>query len=143
MTKDCKIAALVSAEDRAIEALLEADPATPDFNYILNNIGLCRQIRETVTYSSLDDEPDGEQLNQAPAEPEPAGEADIPQVPWNPETAEAAALDRETVKKKLIELSTKGVKLDKIFEQMGCANLSAVPAERYPELLYLAEREVG
>jgi cell pole-organizing protein PopZ len=58
---------------------------------------------------------------ETPAEPEP--------------TAPAAAPTLEEVRAKLVAYKEKGKSLKDLFETVGCANLSAVPAERYSELL--------
>jgi hypothetical protein len=39
------------------------------------------------------------------------------------------------VRAKLVAYKEKGKSLKDLFETVGCANLSAVPAERYSELL--------
>ena len=41
----------------------------------------------------------------------------------------------EEVRAKLVAYKEKGKSLKDLFETVGCANLSAVPAERYSELL--------
>ena len=53
------------------------------------------------------------------------------------ETPEAppAAPTLEDVRAKLVAYKEKGKSLKDLFETVGCANLSAVPAERYSELL--------
>ena len=53
------------------------------------------------------------------------------------ETPEAppAAPTLEEVRAKLVAYKEKGKSLKDLFETVGCANLSAVPAERYSELL--------
>jgi hypothetical protein len=49
--------------------------------------------------------------------------------------APPAAPTREEVRAKLVAYKEKGKSLKDLFETVGCANLSAVPAERYSELL--------
>ena len=46
-----------------------------------------------------------------------------------------AAPTLEEVRAKLVAYKEKGKSLKDLFETVGCANLSAVPAERYSELL--------
>jgi|TARA_R110000868_G_scaffold67494_1_gene200269 cell pole-organizing protein PopZ len=49
--------------------------------------------------------------------------------------APPAAPTLEEVRAKLVAYKEKGKSLKDLFETVGCANLSAVPAERYSELL--------
>jgi len=49
--------------------------------------------------------------------------------------AAAPAVTLEEVRAKLVAYKEKGKSLKHLFETVGCANLSAVPAERYVELL--------
>ena len=49
--------------------------------------------------------------------------------------AAAPAVTLEEVRAKLVAYKEKGKSLKDLFETVGCANLSAVPAERYVELL--------
>ncbi len=50
-------------------------------------------------------------------------------------TEPPAAPTLEEVRAKLVAYKEKGKSLKDLFETVGCANLSAVPAERYVELL--------
>lgn len=53
-----------------------------------------------------------------------------------PEAPSAApAITLEEVRAKLVAYKEKGKPLKDLFETVGCANLSAVPPERYAELL--------
>ena len=52
-----------------------------------------------------------------------------------PEPETAPAITLEEVRAKLVAYKEKGKPLKELFETVGCANLSAVPAERYAELL--------
>ena len=47
----------------------------------------------------------------------------------------ASAVTLEEVRAKLVAYKEKGKSLKELFESVGCANLSAVPPERYSELL--------
>lgn len=47
----------------------------------------------------------------------------------------ASAVTLEEVRAKLMAYKEKGKSLKELFETVGCANLSAVPPERYSELL--------
>lgn len=57
----------------------------------------------------------------------PAAEPEAP--------AAAPAITLEEVRAKLVAYKEKGKSLKDLFETVGCANLSAVPPERYSELL--------
>lgn len=57
----------------------------------------------------------------------PAAEPEAP--------AAAPAITLEEVRAKLVAYKEKGKPLKELFETVGCANLSAVPPERYAELL--------
>ena len=63
--------------------------------------------------------------------PKAAKAAPAPAV--EPETAPTVTL--EEVRAKLVAYKEKGKPLKELFETVGCANLSAVPPERYAELL--------
>ena len=52
-----------------------------------------------------------------------------------PEPETASAITLEEVRAKLVAYKEKGKPLKDLFETVGCANLSAVPPERYAELL--------
>ena len=54
--------------------------------------------------------------------------------PEAPPVAESAPT-LEEVRAKLVAYKEKGKSLKDLFETVGCANLSAVPADRYAELL--------
>ena len=62
-----------------------------------------------------------------------AAPAPVIETPAEPETAPAITL--EEVRAKLVAYKEKGRPLKELFETVGCANLSAVPADRYAELL--------
>jgi hypothetical protein len=69
---------------------------------------------------------------EAPAKkPKAAKVAPAPAV--EPETAPTVTL--EEVRAKLVAYKEKGKSLKELFETVDCANLSAVPADRYAELL--------
>lgn len=91
-------------------------------------------------------------LGSEPAADEPAAKEDAPakkpkaqkaapapaiETPAEPEAppAAASAPTLEEVRAKLVAYKEKGKSLKDLFETVGCANLSAVPAERYSELL--------
>ena len=72
---------------------------------------------------------------EAPAKKPKAVKA-APALVVDPEpTPPAAAPTLEEVRAKLVAYKEKGKSLKDLFETVGCANLSAVPAERYSELL--------
>lgn len=66
-----------------------------------------------------------------------AAPAPVIETPAEPEAppAAASAPTLEEVRAKLVAYKDKGNTLKDLFETVGCANLSAVPAERYAELL--------
>ena len=71
---------------------------------------------------------------EAPAKKPTAQKAAPAPVIETPE-APPAAPTLEEVRAKLVAYKEKGKSLKDLFETVGCANLSAVPAERYSELL--------
>ena len=62
-----------------------------------------------------------------------AAPAPVIETPAEPEVAPAITL--EEVRAKLVAYKEKGKPLKDLFETVGCANLSAVPPDRYAELL--------
>jgi len=73
--------------------------------------------------------------SEAPAKKPKAVKA-APALAVEPETPPAApAITLEEVRAKLVAYKEKGKPLKELFETVGCANLSAVPPERYAELL--------
>jgi hypothetical protein len=62
-----------------------------------------------------------------------AAPAPVIETPAEPEAAPVITL--EEVRAKLVAYKEKGKPLKDLFETVGCANLSSVPAERYAELL--------
>ena len=52
-----------------------------------------------------------------------------------PEPTPTPTITLEEVRAKLVAYKEKGKPLKELFETVGCANLSAVPPERYAELL--------
>ena len=72
---------------------------------------------------------------EAPAK-KPKATKPTPTPAPEPEAPPAApAITLEEVRAKLVAYKEKGKPLKELFETVGCANLSAVPAERYAELL--------
>ena len=69
----------------------------------------------------------------APAKKPKAAKAAPAAEPEAPPAAPAITL--EEVRAKLVAYKEKGKPLKDLFETVGCANLSSVPAERYAELL--------
>ena len=76
---------------------------------------------------------------EQPAKKPKAQKAAVPVAETGPEPetppAAASAPTLEEVRAKLVAYKEKGKSLKDLFETVGCANLSAVPAERYVELL--------
>jgi hypothetical protein len=72
----------------------------------------------------------------APAKKPKAAKAAPTPAAAEPEAPPAApAITLEEVRAKLVAYKEKGKPLKDLFETVGCANLSAVPPERYAELL--------
>ena len=67
------------------------------------------------------------------AKPAPTPVIEAPVEPEAPPAAPTVTL--EEVRAKLVDYKEKGKSLKDLFETVGCANLSAVPPERYSELL--------
>ena len=78
---------------------------------------------------------------EAPAKKTKAQKAAVPVAETQPEpeapsvVESAPTVTLEEVRAKLVAYKEKGKSLKDLFETVGCANLSAVPAERYVELL--------
>ena len=70
---------------------------------------------------------------EAPAKKTKAQKAAPAAEPEAPPAAPAITL--EEVRAKLVAYKEKGKSLKDLFETVGCANLSAVPADRYAELM--------
>ena len=86
----------------------------------------------TKLLESTADEPAAKE--EAPTKkPKAAKAAPAPVV--EPEAPAAPAITLEEVRAKLVAYKEKGKPLKDLFETVGCANLSAVPADRYAELL--------
>lgn len=74
---------------------------------------------------------------KAPAKKQKASPvAETPAEPETPPaTVSAPTVTLEDVRAKLVAFKESGKSLKELFETVGCANLSAVPPERYAELL--------
>ena len=75
---------------------------------------------------------------ETPAKKPKAQKAASPVAETGPEPeapAAAPTVTLEEVRAKLVAYKEKGKSLKDLFETVGCANLSAVPPERYSELL--------
>lgn len=73
-----------------------------------------------------------------------AAPAPVVETPAEPETSPAVesapTVTLEEVRAKLVAFKESGKSLKDLFETVGCANLSAVPPERYAELLANLEK---
>ena len=89
----------------------------------------------TKLLESTADEPVAKE--EAPAKkPKAAKAAPTSAAAAEPEAPSAApAITLEEVRAKLVAYKEKGKSLKELFETVGCANLSAVPPDRYAELL--------
>lgn len=73
---------------------------------------------------------------EAPAKkPKAVKPAPTPEPETAPATVSAPTVTLEDVRAKLVAFKESGKSLKELFETVGCANLSAVPADRYAELL--------
>jgi hypothetical protein len=154
MTKEQALEILASTEAAAFAKLISADPATPEYNYLLNNIGLTRQIAETVKFGDpeLYDVPENER--KTAKEDELAAEKPVLQGPVDvskpkpepipvPAPVEPPTLTKAEVKTKLLALQDQGLDIAALLEDEGYTKLSEVPAHEYAGLLDLAEARVG
>jgi hypothetical protein len=73
---------------------------------------------------------------EAPAKkPKAVKPAPTPEPETAPATVSAPTVTLEDVRAKLVAFKESGKSLKELFETVGCANLSAVPPDRYAELL--------
>jgi hypothetical protein len=80
-----------------------------------------------VDEPAIKEEAPAKKPKAAKAAPAPVVEPEAP--------AAAPTVTLEEVRAKLVDYKEKGKSLKDLFETVGCANLSAVPPERYSELL--------
>ena len=100
------------------------NPQTPEQVQILA-WAMTKLLDSTATEPAIEEE--------APAKKPKAIKAAPAVEPEAPVAASAVTL--EEVRAKLVAYKEKGKSLKDLFETVGCANLSAVPPERYVELL--------
>lgn len=152
MTKanECRLAAMERLHDKTLERLSELDPASPEFNYTLNNLGLLLQVAEQVKFA------DNIWVSGDPEEPAIPTPVTVPPTnddplilgvtepedtaPWETEVSASPdeELKLEDVRAKLVALARSGVDLSNLFQGFGATKLSEVPKEKYGELLKLA-----
>lgn len=152
MTKQQKLNTLEAVEARAFAELENADPKQVEFNNILNNVGLLRQITEMVkfgdpdlftvpesdpTCAPIDPTPIKPVDAEIPPQPKPVAEVETAPVEDKPEEPQ---LTFEEVRSKMILFQRAGVDPAPLLQQMGCTRLSEVPKNKYGELLALAEK---
>lgn len=143
-TANWKMGVFMTLEEKALERLSELDPSSPEFNYTLNNIGLMLQIAEQVKYDAhlWGDVP---AVEVKPIE-EPVPKATVAEVYPDRETAAEEPVPEitfEEAKKKLVQYAQAGVDVGAVLAKLNVTKLSDVPAERYAEMLALAEQEAG
>jgi hypothetical protein len=152
MTKQQKLNTLEAVEARAFVELENADPKQVEFNNILNNVGLLRQITELVkfgdpelftapesdpTCAPIDPTPIKPVDADVPPQPKPVVETET--APWE-DKPEEPQLTFAEVRSKMILFQRAGVDPAPLIQQMGCTRLSEVPKDKYGELLALAEK---
>ena len=140
-TKQEKLDTLEALEARAFTALEDVSPSEPTFNYILNNVGLLRQITELVKFGDPELFIDPDEANRKSVEPESAPEQPVKAPVEPPVTApvEQPTMKLEDLRAKMITLAQTGLDLESLMNGMGYANLSSIPPEHYGELLAKAE----
>lgn len=140
-TKQEKLDTLEVLEARAFTELEDVSPSEPTFNYILNNVGLLRQITELVKFGDPELFTDPDEANREPVEPESAPEQPVkaPVEPSVTAPVEQPTMKLEDLRAKMITLAQAGLDLESLMNGMGYANLSSIPPERYGELLAKAE----
>jgi hypothetical protein len=162
-SNEWRLGLMEGLQDRALERLSELNPDTPEFNYVLNNIGLLRGIAEQIKYNNLFDSmaevdvPEEKTTTDEPVveEPTPEPQPEPQPVPVMEAVRQAAAntvaaaiakqedkpaLTLEEVRNKLIAYARAGVDLAALLQQLGCTKLSDVPADKYADLLESAEK---
>ena len=102
------------------------NPQTPEQVQILA-WAMTKLLEPTANEPAAREEAPAKKPKAAKAAPAPVVEPEAP--------AAASAPTLEEVRAKLVAYKEKGKSLKDLFETVGCANLSAVPAERYSELL--------
>lgn len=146
---------IADAEDRCLEAIKEADPRTAEFNNCFMNLGAARDMMERIYYSeplAIENEtknptivplpltpietPTTDHATDAPPAPTDLGPSDWPSAP--PVTCSTELPGFDEVKHELKELQMSGHDVAAAIQTVGCAKLSEVPQEKYPELLALA-----
>lgn len=150
-TANWKMGVFMTLEEKALERLSELDPSSPEFNYTLNNIGLMLQIAEQVKYDAhlWDDPTEKITVVQKFTEPTVAPTTVIVTTEDEDDGAETAAeepvpeITFEEAKKKLVQYAQAGVDVGAVLAKLKVTKLSEVPAERYAEMLALAEQEAG
>ena len=88
---------------------------------------MTKLLEPTADEPAVKEEAPAKKPKAVKAAPAPVVEPEAP--------AAAPAVTLEEVRAKLVAYKEKGKSLKDLFETVGCANLSAVPAERYVELL--------
>lgn len=114
------------------------NPQTPEQVQILA-WAMTKLLEPTAAEPAVKEEAPPKKPKAAKAAPAPA--AETPAEPETPPAAESApTVTLEDVRAKLVAFKESGKSLKELFETVGCANLSAVPPERYAELLANLEK---
>ena len=101
------------------------NPQTPEQVQILA-WAMTKLLEPTADEPAAKEDAPAKKPKAAKAAPTPAAAAEPTPTP---------AITLEEVRAKLVAYKEKGKPLKDLFETVGCANLSAVPPERYAELL--------
>ena len=102
------------------------NPQTPEQVQILA-WAMTKLLEPSVYAPAIKEEAPAKKPKAVKAAPATVVESEAP--------AAAPAVTLEEVRAKLVAYKEKGKSLKDLFETVGCANLSAVPPERYSELL--------
>jgi hypothetical protein len=114
------------------------NPQTPEQVQILA-WAMTKLLEPTADEPAAKEEAPAKKTKAAKAAPAPVVET--PVEPETPPVAESApTVTLEDVRAKLLAFKESGKSLKELFETVGCANLSAVPPERYAELLANLEK---
>ena len=141
MTKEEKLAILVDAEARCYDAIKTSDVKSEEFRELLNSLS-------AVSWRAM------ELMEGPPADGFPSPTAAVIPAPGERETpahsgepkpvpSKEPGLTVEEVKKKMVQYQTAhNLDIAALMQSMGYQKLSTIPAERYGELIELAEAKI-
>lgn len=159
LTKREKLIILATLEDKAFEGLSEAEASSSEVQALISAVHAVRQTAELVAYTddlakmldALNEA--GEQIpGQLPLDDvASAAPVETTEAKENTEAVDAAptakaetapTMSKAEMRTALSKLSGKGADIPAVLRQMGYTKLSAVPTEKYAELLAKAEEVV-